>query len=102
MVYMNLILFNENCTPTMISEMLGVAKSAVTVRLNRLESEGYIARTVNEKDRRSYVLTLTKKASCVYGPIDNLFREFEKNLRSEFSEEELELGRRMLRCAIKN
>ena len=101
MVCMDIILFNDDCTPSLISERLGVAKSAVTVRLKRLEKEGYIIRKVSEKDRRSYVLELTEKALQAYAPMDDLFKKFEKNLKFEFSPEELELGRRMVMCAIK-
>ena len=101
MVCMDIIMFNDDCTPSLISERLGVAKSAVTVRLKRLEEEGYLVRKVSEKDRRSYVLALTEKALGAYAPLNDLFKEFEKNLKFEFSPEELELGRRMLLCAIK-
>ncbi len=101
MVCMDIILFNEGCTPSLISERLGVAKSAVTVRLKRLEDEGYVVRRASEKDRRSYVLALTEKALETYAPLSDLFKEFEKNLKFEFTPEELELGRRMLLCAIK-
>lgn len=102
LVVIDLILFNENCTPSLISEKLGVAKSAITVRLKHLEKEGYICRKINENDRRSYILTLTQKALDIYAPLNDLFNEFERNLRFEFNEEELELGRKMILCAIRN
>ncbi len=101
MVVMDLIVFHEECTPSVISEKLGVAKSAVTVRLKRLEDRGYVTRKTNERDHRSYVLALTEKGIMLYTPLNELFKIFDANLRAEFSEEELELGRRMIRCAVK-
>ncbi len=101
MVVMDLIVFHGECTPSVISEKLGVAKSAVTVRLKRLEDRGYVTRKTNEKDHRSYVLALTEKGIMLYTPLNELFKIFDANLRAEFNEEELELGRRMIRCAVK-
>lgn len=100
MIYFDLIFFNKRCTPSLIAERLGITKSAVTVRLKRLEKDGYIVRIPNDEDRRSHILALTEKSKEYYLPLMQMFDRFDRNLRYNFTEEELELGLRMIRCAM--
>lgn len=102
MIYLDLVFFNDGCTPSFISESLGISKSAVAVRIKRLERDGYLARRVNENDRRSYFLTLTEKSYEYYAPLREMIDRFDRNLRYEFSEDQLELCVRMLKCLMKS
>ena len=61
-------LIEENCeaTPYRISERINVKRPTVTTSLNSLEEKGYIKRTLDKKDRRKFVISLTEKGrKCV-------------------------------------
>jgi DNA-binding MarR family transcriptional regulator len=49
-------------TPMAVAEYLGLTKGTVSQSLKKLESHGLIARTADEKDRRSVRLQLTETA----------------------------------------
>ncbi len=98
MVYLDLILLEDRCTPSLIAERLGIARSAVTVRLNKLEKNGFIERTRNDEDKRSSVLGLTEKGMEWFRPMFDEFESFEAMIRSRFTDEEIGIVRRMIDC----
>lgn len=98
MVYLDLILLEDRCTPSLIAERLGIARSAVTVRLNKLEKNGFIERTRNDEDKRSSVLGLTEKGMEWFRPMFDEFESFEAVIRSRFTDEEIGIVRRMIDC----
>lgn len=57
-------------TPMAVAEYLGLTKGTVSQSLKKLESNGMIARTADEKDRRSVRLKLTDKSRLL---MDALF-----------------------------
>lgn len=79
MLYLDIIHYNDGCTASYIADSLGIARSAVTVRLNRLERNGWVSRTRSEADGRQYVLSLTGDALEVY---DSMVTEMEKAMRA--------------------
>lgn len=101
-VYLDIIFLNGSSTPSAISERLGIAKSAVTVRVNSLEKKGYIIREKDEKDRRSVVLTLAEKGREWYRPMVETFDRYERILKGTFSAEELDVISRALQCLIRD
>lgn len=101
-IYLDMILLNDGCTPSMISERLGIARSAVTVRLNRLEKEGLVTRTRSEKDKRSTVLALTDRALEDYRPMFESFDRYDRILNGSFTEQELDVIRRAMECIIRD
>lgn len=98
MVYLDLILLEDRCTPSLIAERLGIARSAVTVRLNKLEKNGFIDRTRNDEDKRSSVLGLTEKGMEWFRPMFDEFESFEAVIRSRFTDEDIGIVRRMIDC----
>lgn len=54
-----LTLHDENITPLNISKMMGVSKTIVSRILDKLIKEGYVTKTKNELDKRSYNITIT-------------------------------------------
>jgi len=98
MVYLDLILLEDRCTPSLIAERLGIARSAVTVRLNKLEKNGFIDRTRNDEDKRSSVLGLTEMGMEWFRPMFDEFESFEAVIRSRFTDEEIGIVRRMIDC----
>lgn len=69
LLYMELIYLTPGCTASYLADTLGIARSAVTTRLNRLESAGAVVRTRSETDGRVQILTVS-------GDIESYLREF--------------------------
>ena len=66
LLYMDIIYFHPNTTVSYIADVLNIAGTAVTVRLNRMEKNGWITRTRSDKDRRQYIISLTGDAMRMY------------------------------------
>ncbi|MFD4462109.1 MarR family winged helix-turn-helix transcriptional regulator [Nocardia sp. NPDC058480] len=50
-------------TPGMLAERLGLTAAGVTIMLNRLEKQGYIARSLHPTDRRRVIVMATELAA---------------------------------------
>jgi DNA-binding MarR family transcriptional regulator len=50
-------------TPGMLAERLGLTAAGVTIMLNRLEKQGYIARSLHPTDRRRVIVVATDLAT---------------------------------------
>ncbi|MGW1741140.1 MarR family winged helix-turn-helix transcriptional regulator [Nocardia sp. NPDC001965] len=58
------LLENEKAaTPGMLAERLGLTAAGVTIMLNRLEKQGYIARSLHPTDRRRVIVMATELAA---------------------------------------
>lgn len=66
LLYMDIIYFHPETTVSYISDVLNIAGTAVTVRLNRMEKNGWITRTRSESDHRQYIISLTGEAMEMY------------------------------------
>ena len=66
LLYMDIIYFHPETTVSYIADVLNIAGTAVTVRLNRMEKNGWITRTRSESDRRQYIISLTGEAMEKY------------------------------------
>lgn len=78
------------CTPTELSDLFSVNKSAITAMITRLEGKGLIERIRDEKDRRVVYLSMTEegKAMCERGKM-NIAREL-GYIMQQCSESEIE------------
>jgi DNA-binding MarR family transcriptional regulator len=65
-------------TPTELAATTMVTSGAVTKRVDRLESQGYVSRTVADGDARGRVITLTPAGRAL---IDDLFPRHVENER---------------------
>ena len=96
MLYLDIIHYHDGCTASFIADSLGIARSAVTVRLNRLERNGWISRSRSESDGRQYILSLSEDAKTLY---DSMVAEMERamaELRKRYSDEEVDRFMEML------
>ncbi len=95
-LYICLIGGNPKCTPSWIADTLGIARSAVTVRLKRLEEKGVIVRERSPDDGRVQFLNLSdehrRNMDEMYSEIDDL----DEKLSSRFSPDEIESFTRIL------
>lgn len=97
--YIDLIFFNKGCSPSFIADQLNIARSAVTVRLNTLENNGWIEKVKCDSDRRSVSLKLTEQSEKLFEPLYEIFSLFEKRIDESFSEDEKVLFTSMI-CKI--
>lgn len=98
--YLDIVFFNEGCPPSHIAEQLNIARSAVSVKLNRLEKQGWVTRVRDDDDHRSYRIFLTEQAHKVYKPLFQMMETMEERISRSFSQDEIELFNRMLLTAI--
>ena len=59
LLYMDIIYFHPETTVSYIADVLNIAGTAVTVRLNRMEKNCWITRTRSEIDLRLFIVSLT-------------------------------------------
>ena len=96
MLYLDIIHYHDGCTASFIADSLGIARSAVTVRLNRLEKRGWVTRSRSDADGRQYILSLTGDAKEMYdGMVAGMRRSLDE-LRHRYSDEDVERFLEML------
>jgi Transcriptional regulators len=61
---LSIIEHNPNIILKEIVQMLGIPNSTLTAAIDRLEKRGLIARTISNRDRRSFRLELTMKGKA--------------------------------------
>ncbi|MFF2084680.1 MarR family winged helix-turn-helix transcriptional regulator [Nocardia sp. NPDC058176] len=81
----------KGTTPGLLAERLGLTSAGVTIMLNRLEKQGYIARSLHPTDRRRVVVMATELAAHrVQELVVPIFVESYKMLLKYFDPAELE------------
>lgn len=94
LLYMDIIYFHPETTVSYIADVLNIAGTAVTVRLNRMEKNGWITRIRSESDRRQYIISLTGEAMAFYreyedewsAKMDALCEKYSESKTDEFLE----------------
>lgn len=72
-----------------IEERFNLSNPTVTGIIKRLETKGFIERSVSSKDARSKKITMTEKSRKANKEMKKAMREANKNLLKDISEEEL-------------
>ena len=86
LLYMDIIYFHPETTVSYIADVLNIAGTAVTVRLNRMEKNGWITRTRSESDRRQYIISLTGEAMKMYREYEDEWSTRMDSLCEKYSE----------------
>ncbi|WP_330181541.1 MarR family transcriptional regulator [Nocardia sp. NBC_01503] len=82
----------KSTTPGMLAEQLGLTAAGATIMLNRLEKQGYIARSLHPTDRRRVIVVATDLAARrVQDLIAPLVDEGYRTMLSRYDHTELEL-----------
>ena len=89
-------------TQEQIADSLAMNKSTVTRALAQLESDDFIIKKPNEKDKRSYKVFPTDKAKKSYCQIMKSLYSWEDVLIKGFTEDEQEMLHNMLMRVAKN
>ncbi|WP_010289256.1 MarR family winged helix-turn-helix transcriptional regulator [Kurthia massiliensis] len=75
---------------TDLAQYLQVSTSAVSQLLNKLDDQGYIERTINQKNRRKIEITLAMKSIHYFEQITLLEKEINENIYGQLPKEDLE------------
>lgn len=84
-------LYNEELLrASELADALGVNKSAITVKLEKLEKKGLIYRERDKEDRRNVYLYLSEKGKKVYEEVETKIESFVSKYLNELDHEDLE------------
>lgn len=78
----------EMLTQDEITKRLGLDKSVVAKTVTKLVERGYLIRTTNPKDKRTYDITATEKASKIYEFLKEQLDDCFSKMTSDMTQEE--------------
>lgn len=87
----NLHKFIKGQTQDQMIEEIHFDKAVMTRTMQLLESKGYVERSVNPADSRSYIFSLTEKAADFKPTLLNIFKRWNDGLQKGIDKEELEI-----------
>ncbi|MBG9811095.1 hypothetical protein ABD68_05490 [Bacillus endophyticus] len=96
LLYLEIILYNENCTPSFLADTLHVARSAVTVKVNELVSKGLVIKTPSKTDKRVSYLKASSEVAEDYKRIDKSLLAAVKEIEETYSQAEIKAFTEML------
>lgn len=91
--YMRIIIilhFNKKLSMKELTEKLGRDKSTVTTLVNKLESEGYIKKTISNSDKRIIYIELKDKSQEILNTIFEVSEKLHKKVIEIIGEEDTE------------
>ena len=71
-----------------ITEELHIDKATTSREIKKLIAKGYVKRRRDERDKRSYIISLTKEGRKVVPAVKKVLREWREHLLKGFSKEE--------------
>lgn len=97
-----LLVANESgsASPGELSEMVGTSRANMTRLLEELIEDGYVVRTIDPRDARRHVITITPEGRAKALDTAPQLREPIENAFSDLSDEEFALLERVLRKLI--
>jgi len=72
-----------------LAERLGVTTGTLTVAVDKLEKKGLVARRPHQRDRRSWLVSLTEKGEAAYLRHDRFHRDFTEDISSGLTSSEI-------------
>lgn len=97
LLYLNIIAGTEDCTVSKLADILGLTRSAVTIKMNELVRRGFVYKKRSREDGRVWFLRLTPQMADVYAMFNKISAKTEEALRAKHTEAEMALFVRMLR-----
>ncbi len=88
LLYLDLIRYEEGCTASKISEMLGVDKSTVSKKIDSLVARGMAVKVRDPDDGRIQRLALSKEWRAMYDENDAPYDRALERLEAELSDSE--------------
>lgn len=88
LLYLDLIRYEEGCTASKISEMLGVDKSTVSKKIDSLVARGMAVKVRDSDDGRIQRLALSEEWRAMYDENDAPYDRALERLEAELSDSE--------------
>ncbi len=101
-MYINLIMFMDNCTVSKLADMLNISKPAVTVRVNQLIEKGIVIKQKSKLDERVNILMISPKVYTTYGDEDRRINHALAKLCEEYPPEDVDRFAEMLNSLSEN
>ena len=91
---LNIIASQPKCTAKDLANFLKITAPSVTVKINKLVAAGLIQKTLDPKDRRSFLLNLTESGNQRLNQLDATAEQVAAALFAKFSKKQKkELGK---------
>ncbi|WP_407415007.1 MarR family winged helix-turn-helix transcriptional regulator [Methanobrevibacter sp.] len=95
--YLSNIYFHKNISQKELAGLLYVSEANVAQIIKRLEKNGVVKRTIVKDNKSKKILSLTDKGESAFNSLLNLIVDFESQLFKDYSAEEKENFRKMIR-----
>lgn len=97
-----LLVANENgsASPGELSEMVGTSRANMTRLLEELSEDGYVTRSIDPRDARRHIISITPEGRAKANEAAPQLREPIENAFSDLDDEEFALLERLLRKLI--
>ncbi|WP_130891905.1 MarR family winged helix-turn-helix transcriptional regulator [Fusobacterium ulcerans] len=93
---------NLEISRLILSNLMNLSGPSVTSLLNGLEKNGFIIRHPGSEDERTIIIEITSKAQKLIDKSNDIFKETEKKLLYNFSNEEKKIFLKLLEKAYLN
>ena len=96
LMYINLIMFMDDCTVTKLAEVMNISKPAVTMRVNRLIEQGIVIKQKSREDERVNILMLSPETYTRFGENDKRINHALRKMYEEYPPEDIKMFAGML------
>ena len=96
LLYLDIIRSKENCTVSYLAQVLGIARSAVTIKVKELTRLGLVLKEQSAEDKRVFYLRLNAELTEEYRIFDNEMNDIEHKIRQQYSDKDVDLFTKML------
>lgn len=96
LLYLDLISMTENCTVSHLANILHIAKSSVTLKVNELMKQGLVQKRQSQEDRRIHYLSVSPEIYEEYKHFDRVTQLAIQKMETEYSPDEIRLLCKML------
>lgn len=90
-LYLDLIVYQKDCTVSTLAELLHVAKSAVTLKVKELEKLGLVEKRRSEQDKRVFYLYANPRIVQEYKALDRVLYGALDEVEAKYSPAQLAL-----------
>ena len=95
------LLQQQNGQPmSQLSRRLFLDNSTITGLIDRLERSGFVIRKVNQKDRRSSLIHITRQGNKEVNKAETVIHRVNEEIKADFSKEEIESLKRVLNSLL--
>ena len=95
--YLSNIYYHKDISQKELADLLYVSESNVAQIIKRLDKNGFVKRTIVKDNKSKKILSLTDKGESAFNSLLNLIVDFESQLFKDYSAEEKENFRKMIR-----